>query len=176
MSQIYYIINQNELYHHGVKGQKWGVRHDKKRYQKADGRLNIRGKREVNKYYKTKANTIDTTERLATDGVNKFIKKSVAKVRQKNEASRVMSVASTSAKSVKDLMPRYVASMTVGATLASSLKAVPMVTKIAKKRATKRGEDATKAVIKAGIGVVAVSALLAYSKAKRSADKLAKFG
>lgn len=28
---IYYILNQNELYHHGVKGQKWGVRRDKAR-------------------------------------------------------------------------------------------------------------------------------------------------
>ena len=41
---------QNELYHHGVKGQKWGVR----RYQNADGSLTSAGKRRAlsmqNKY------------------------------------------------------------------------------------------------------------------------------
>ena len=33
--------NTNELYHHGIKGQKWGVR----RYQNADGTLTDLGKR-----------------------------------------------------------------------------------------------------------------------------------
>ena len=36
----------NELYHHGVKGQRWGIR----RYQNADGSLTDAGK---NKYAKT---------------------------------------------------------------------------------------------------------------------------
>lgn len=31
--------NSNELYHHGVKGQKWGIR----RYQNADGSLTAEG-------------------------------------------------------------------------------------------------------------------------------------
>jgi hypothetical protein len=31
----------NELYHHGIKGQKWGVR----RYQNADGSLTSEGKK-----------------------------------------------------------------------------------------------------------------------------------
>ena len=31
----------NELYHYGIKGQKWGVR----RYQNKDGSLTIAGKR-----------------------------------------------------------------------------------------------------------------------------------
>ena len=39
---VYY--HMNELYHHGVKGQKWGVR----RYQNPDGTLTPEGKR---KYY-----------------------------------------------------------------------------------------------------------------------------
>ena len=34
-------VKMNELYHHGVKGQKWGVR----RYQNPDGSLTAAGKR-----------------------------------------------------------------------------------------------------------------------------------
>lgn len=43
----YYIISngsfvgENELYHHGIKGQKWGVR----RYQNEDGSLTAAGKK-----------------------------------------------------------------------------------------------------------------------------------
>ena len=32
---------ENELYHHGIKGQKWGVR----RYQNPDGSLTLAGKK-----------------------------------------------------------------------------------------------------------------------------------
>lgn len=37
----YWIVNNDELYHHGVKGQKWGVR----RYQNPDGTLTEEGKK-----------------------------------------------------------------------------------------------------------------------------------
>ena len=35
-----YLIANGELYHHGIKGQKWGVR----RFQNANGSLTTRGK------------------------------------------------------------------------------------------------------------------------------------
>ena len=34
---------QNELYHHGIKGMKWGIR----RYQNKDGSLTPQGKKKV---------------------------------------------------------------------------------------------------------------------------------
>ncbi len=66
---------ENELYHHGVKGQKWGVR----RYQNADGTLTSAGKRrikraeawkksETNKYRRERARAVN---RRNLDAANK---------------------------------------------------------------------------------------------------------
>ena len=45
-------MNQNELYHHGVKGQRWGIR----RYQNKDGSLTNAGKRKAAKMKKEYSN------------------------------------------------------------------------------------------------------------------------
>ena len=39
--EFYYSMHNSELYHHGIKGQKWGVR----RYQNADGTLTSAGRK-----------------------------------------------------------------------------------------------------------------------------------
>lgn len=46
-----YIVNSGELYHHGVKGQKWGVR----RYQNADGSLTNEGRKRQHSNSATKS-------------------------------------------------------------------------------------------------------------------------
>ena len=53
--------NTNELYHHGVKGQRWGVR----RYQNPDGSLNAEGKKRQESLKKTK----DTISKLTTPSI-----------------------------------------------------------------------------------------------------------
>lgn len=73
---MFYIVNSDELYHHGVKGQKWGVR----RYQNADGTLTEKGKarlakyqakqlKEVNKAYRP---ILKSTQRRADSEIKKF--------------------------------------------------------------------------------------------------------
>lgn len=46
----------NELYHHGVKGQKWGVR----RYQNPDGSLTAKGKRKLAAYKERELKKLDS--------------------------------------------------------------------------------------------------------------------
>lgn len=53
--------NDSELYHHGVKGMRWGVR----RYQNEDGTLTSAGKRRLSKQVST---------RRTTDGFNDVVK------------------------------------------------------------------------------------------------------
>lgn len=64
--------NQQELYHHGVKGMKWGVR----RYQNKDGSLTPAGKKRVEKYTvkeaKKLAKRVSRLEKYAEPRVNKL--------------------------------------------------------------------------------------------------------
>lgn len=47
MRHSYSVIKSDELYHHGIKGQRWGVR----RYQNPDGTLTAKGKKRKEKLY-----------------------------------------------------------------------------------------------------------------------------
>ena len=48
-------MNEYELYHHGVKGMRWGVR----RYQNKDGSLTPAGKKRISKEYKKLSDEVE---------------------------------------------------------------------------------------------------------------------
>lgn len=77
-------ISEYELYHHGVKGQKWGVRRyqnedgtltaaGKKRYTNSDGSLNEKGKKKFGDSVKTAASSDDKIDsNTAIENINTF--------------------------------------------------------------------------------------------------------
>lgn len=58
-------VYRNELYHWGVKGQKWGIR----RYQNKDGTLTSAGK----KHYEGKTQTSNNPKKMTDDELNQRI-------------------------------------------------------------------------------------------------------
>lgn len=61
----YYVDNSNNIYHHGIKGMKWGVR----RYQNSDGSLTPEGERRYSHMSPTKSDS-SVTKRVKSDWYN----------------------------------------------------------------------------------------------------------
>lgn len=61
------MMNQNELYHHGIKGQKWGIR----RYQNPDGSLTAAGKKRVSKVLEKSNKKLDSKSKKVEKILNK---------------------------------------------------------------------------------------------------------
>ena len=120
--------NQNELYHHGIKGMRWGVR----RFQNKDGTLTSAGKKRYDKDGNPKKNLI---QKHKDNLVQKYIEKGYSQ-----------SAAETAAKQ------RMRAELVVG-TIATVSVAI-----IATKAATRIGQDYCDKVIKSGAKIQNIGA------------------
>lgn len=71
-----YIITNEELYHHGVKGMKWGVR----RYQNKDGSLTPSGKKRYSDKSPYEVKTVDGDTFHVSRGSNQNYNSKLSKV------------------------------------------------------------------------------------------------
>lgn len=88
MTQYYLYANSDVLMHHGILGQKWGVR----RYQNADGTLTEAGKNRLSKYKEKQTRQLDKHygRKIAqTIKYQEGTKKSLAKAKEKGKDKRV---------------------------------------------------------------------------------------
>lgn len=96
----------NELYHWGIKGQKWGQR----RYRNADGTLTPEGKKrysQLSKDYAIRGNIGSNAAGMARTGsglANRVASRKQAKVREK--AKREIDVSNMSNKELQDAITR----------------------------------------------------------------------
>ena len=74
-------MESTELYHHGIKGQRWGIR----RYQNKDGTLTAAGKEKLDKYKDAESQRVSRRLEIATNNENKYRAK-MDKKRAKLEA------------------------------------------------------------------------------------------
>ena len=74
-------IKTDELYHHGVKGQRWGVR----RYQNPDGTLTPRGQKKLEKYRTREIGYVNKRIAVSQKRVDKINKKLQTELNAKDE-------------------------------------------------------------------------------------------
>lgn len=102
-----YVIKttNGELYHHGVLGQKWGVR----RYQNKDGSLTPAGRKHVNNNEVTKKEISETTKRKIVKGAVAVTTVAAAAVYVKSHPEQISKITSMIKNtSVKDVSSKAV--------------------------------------------------------------------
>lgn len=85
-------MTQNELYHHGIKGQRWGIR----RYQNPDGSLIAAGRR---KQAKTQAKAIQKETKARVKAIKEQKKNQAIVEKAENKANLKISKAMSNSKS-----------------------------------------------------------------------------
>lgn len=73
-----------ELYHHGVKGMKWGIR----RYQNKDGTLTSAGKKRMYRELFDMEDSSDKAKKKYHTDANKWVKEDLQRSRKLTESSR----------------------------------------------------------------------------------------
>ena len=132
-------ISEDELYHWGIKGMKWGIRRyqnadgsltaaGRKRYLDKDGNLNAAGKKKFGNSVKTKAETEAETpkRKSAKDMTDEELAKAVNRARQEAEYNRLRPEPETEPKnaSTKAFMKKLVNEVAVPALINSGKNAL----------------------------------------------------
>lgn len=136
-------INQDELYHWGIKGQKWGVRRyqnpdgsltaaGRKRYTNPDGSLNEKGKKKFGDSY----NPNPQRRKSASEMTDAELDAAITRARKEDEYNRLRPSVSPEAsiKSKSKIMSRLIDDMVVPAVINSGKSALQSaLDKVAKK-------------------------------------------
>ena len=105
---------ENELRHHGVKGQKWGVR----RYQNADGSLKSSGKKRYAKESdkadkpKTPSKAVASVKKIASSGAKKIETKKVESAAKKEAKKEAVAARKAEMQELEAMRKRSVKDMT----------------------------------------------------------------
>lgn len=130
-------ISEDELYHWGIKGMKWGVRRyqnadgsltaaGRKRYLDKDGNLNAAGKKKLGDSVNTKAETETPKRKSAKDMTDEELAKAVTRARQEDEYNRLRPEPKTESKNAatKAFMKKLVNEVAVPAFINSGRNAL----------------------------------------------------
>lgn len=128
-------IRDDDLYHWGIKGMKWGVRRyqnpdgsltaaGKKRYTNPDGSLNEKGKKKFGNSVKSDAET--PKRKTAKDMTDEELDKAIARAKKEDEYNRLRPEPTIEAKNenYKKLMAKVVNDMIVPAVIQSGKNAL----------------------------------------------------
>lgn len=147
---IYYAQTSDELYHHGIKGQKWGVR----RFQNEDGSVTAKG---AKRYYDgdiagTGGRSIMSTQKIKKPG---FVKGGPEKINTE--------------KFIKEGTTPIGSKLRKGARVAKDKISDKHTEKNAEEKSEKKGLS-KKQKVAIGVGIAAVAAVGAYAAGVKIAD------